>query len=378
MVQFSCIPLSLPRVAKKVSWWLVVFFWFLMLAPAQAALLLRVAIIQGVNQVKIGTSTAAVVRDASGRTLGQIPAMSSYYAEPRGGTVALDRWQTGQIWIEPSNGGYAYIGDRWYRGRIHIVPVSGNLTAVNIVDLEQYLYSVIGAEMSPSWPQEALKAQAVAARSYALYQRDRYGNSIYDVGDTQAWQVYKGLESETNTTQAAVEATKGQVLTYNGKIIEAVFHSSSGGHTENVEDVWSEPRPYLRGVPDYDAGAPVYEWSSSISRAQLSNLMGVGNISAIKPERTSSTGRVISVRAYGSDGERLFSGEQLQSLLNLRSTLFTINPNGNTFTIYGRGFGHGVGMSQWGAYNLASRGYNYQQILGHYYRNSALAQIKIN
>ncbi|WP_346341625.1 SpoIID/LytB domain-containing protein [[Phormidium] sp. ETS-05] len=291
--------------------------------------------------------------------------------------MALDRWQTGQILIEPSNGGYAYIGDRWYRGRIHIVPVSGNLTAVNIVDLEQYLYSVIGAEMSPSWPQEALKAQAVAARSYALYQRDRYSNSIYDVGDTQAWQVYKGLESEANTTQAAVEATKGQVLTYNGKIIEAVFHSSSGGHTENVEDV-SEPRPYLRGVPDYDAGTPVYEWSSSISRAQLSNLMGVGNISAIKPERTSKTGRVISVRAYGSDGERLLSGEQLQSLLNLRSTLFTINPNGNTFAIYGRGFGHGVGMSQWGAYNLANQGYNYQQILGHYYRNSALAKIKID
>jgi stage II sporulation protein D len=95
--------------------------------------------------------------------------------------------------------------------------------------------------MSANWPQEALKAQAVAARSYALYKRSTSGNSVYDVGDTTTWQVYKGLETEAPGTQSAVNATAGQVMTYGGKIILAVFHSSSGGHTENVEDIWTDP-----------------------------------------------------------------------------------------------------------------------------------------
>jgi stage II sporulation protein D len=369
------------------SWWLSGLLWLAIMAPAQAALELRVAIEDGVSQVKVGSSTKAVVRDASGRQLGEIAAMNAFVADPGQGKVTLDRWQSGQLWVEPTGGGYIFIGDRWYRGRALVVPTNSGLTAVNYVDLEHYLYSVLGGEMNGNWPQEALKAQAVAARSYALYQRQNAANETYDVGDTAGWQVYDGIEDESAGTQAAVNATTGQVLTHNGRIIEAVFHSSAGGCTENVEDVWVQALPYLRSVPDFDQGSPVYQWTKNFSRSELSaRITGVGNILALTPIKTTQCGRVMSMEVEGDAGRRTMKGDELRSALGLRSTLFTVVPEAAKgkaqsppvgFQVIGRGFGHGLGMSQWGAYNLAARGTRYQQILLHYYKGTTLAKIQV-
>ncbi len=367
-----------PKLQPLAYCWVALLLWLIAIAPAQASVLLRIAIENQVSQVKVGSSTRAIVRDSSGRTLGELPGMTAYMANSSGSGVALHNWQANQIYIQPTGDGYVFIGDRWYRGGISLVRTDGGLTAVNNVNLEHYLYSVIGAEMSPNWPLEALKAQAVAARSYALYQRERGKNPTYDLGDTQGWQVYKGLESEATSTYAAVDATAGQVMVHNGKIIEAFFHSSSGGHTENVEEVWTEARPYLRGVPDYDRGAPVYQWSTSVSASQLSNLIsGVGNIVSMQPEKTTKTGRVITMKVIGDSGQRAIGGEQIQRLLGLKSTRFSIQKANGVFQVYGKGFGHGVGMSQWGAHNLARAGANYQQILYHYYQNASLAKLQV-
>lgn len=380
-----------PLWESRHQWWLIALMWLMMVAPAQASLLLRVAIKQDVNEVTIGSSTSATVLDSAGRSLGQLEGMQASLARSTGSGVAIGGWQGNQIVIEPSGDGFVYIGDRWYRGNTVLVPTSGGLTVINQVDLEEYLYSVLGAEMSPSWPQEALKAQAVAARTYALYQRQKRGNSLYDLGNDTYWQVYQGVEKEANTTHAAVQATAGQVLVYNGQPIEAVFHSSSGGHTENVEDVWMEPRPYLRGVPDHDAGSPVYQWTETFTRSQLSSrISGVGNVLSMRPQRTSPHGRIQSMLIVGDAGQRTIDGEELRQALNLRSARFVVVPQGgpsaskNTvsnipsgFTIQGRGFGHGIGLSQWGAYNLASQGVNYQQIVLHYYQNANLAKIRV-
>jgi len=381
----------LLRLAQH-SWWMSFLLWLITIAPAQAALELRVAIEQNVNQVTVGSSTDAVVQDGAGRQLAQIPAMNALVAQSQHGRVQIDQWQAGEIWVEPKDGGYVYIGNRWYRGRTLVIPTGGGLTAVNYVDLEDYLSSVVGGEMPTNWNLEALKAQAVAARSYALYQRQMSANTVFDVGDTTEWQVYDGIKEETASTQLAVHTTEGQVLTYGGTIIEAVFHSSSGGHTENVEDVWTNPLPYLRAVPDYDEAAPVFQWTETISAERLRQLIpGVGNILALTPERTTPQHRVITMRVSGDRGTRIMSGTDLRQLLNLRSTLFTITPNslgqiastGNistlptSFQINGRGFGHGLGMSQWGAEGLASQGYTYDQILTHYYTNAVLARIQL-
>jgi len=350
-----------------------------MVAPAQAQLLLRVAIEDGVNQIKVGSTTKAVVRDGSGQPLGELAAMGGGVAQAKSGKVALGNWQGSQLWIDPSQNGNVWIGNAWYRGRVLLVPRNGGLTAINYVDLEEYLYSVLGAEMDGGWPQEALKSQAVAARTYALYKRQR-SNGIFDVGDDQTWQVYKGLITESAGTRSAVSATRGQVLIYNGQAILAAFHSSSGGHTENVEDVWNEPLPYLRGVPDFDQGTPVFEWTKTFSQADLSKrISGVGNITAMTPQRTSAYGSILTMKVVGDKGVRVISGEDIAAALGLRSTRFQVNRKSGTtsFQVTGRGFGHGVGLSQWGAYNLARAGYNYQQILAHYYRNTNLAKIDV-
>ena len=124
---------------------------------------------------------------------------------------------------------------------------SSGITVINDLNLEDYVASVVGKEMYPIWPLEALKAQAVAARSYAVFQQQHPKYQRFDVLSTTTSQVYAGLDGEANTTQAAAQATAGQVLTYQGKVIESVFHSASGGHTENSEDVWMRAVPYLRG-----------------------------------------------------------------------------------------------------------------------------------
>jgi stage II sporulation protein D len=382
---------SLVRSGRR-SWWFFALVWLVTIVPARAsAMELRVAIKDGVSQVKVGSSTPAVLRDGAYRTLGDIAAMNAFNAQSNGGKVALSRWQAGQIWIEPREGGYVFIGDRWYRGRTLLVPTSKGLIAINYVDLEHYLYSVLGGEMNGNWPPEALKAQAIAARSYALFKREHASNRIFDVGDTPTWQVYDGLVDESVGTQAAVEATKGQVLTYKGQIIEAVFHSSAGGCTENVEDVWTQVLPYLRSVKDFDQGSPVYQWTKTFSRRELSKrISGVGNIVSLEPERVTGCGRIVTMKVVGDRGTRSVSGESLRSALGLKSTLFRITPQTASasgkeksqslpvvFQVNGQGFGHGLGMSQWGAYNLAHQGANYLQILLHYYSNTTLAKIQV-
>ena len=355
--------------------------------PARAALELRVAIEQNASQVHLGTSTQGRLLDGRGQVIAQIPAGGGFIAQADGNVVNIHQWKDNQFWIEPTGDGVVFIGSKWYRGRTRVVAQPEGLTAVNYVDLEHYLYSVVGGEMPTQWPLEALKSQAVAARSYVLYRRDRNQSSIFDVGDTTAWQVYRGLEEEAPSTLAAVDATRGQVMTYNNRVIEAVFHSSSGGHTENVEDVWSSTIPYLRGVVDFDQAAPVYQWNKQVSADELEKTVsGVGNIFSLTPTATTPRGRVVTMKVTGDQGTKLVDGDDLRSSLGLRSTLFAIAPQSETsntqqapslFSIYGRGFGHGVGMSQWGAHGMASRGSGYQQILGHYYQGAALALVDV-
>ncbi len=382
----------------KNSWWLSLLIGLATLmelsvgaAAAQAALELRVAIKQDVDQVRVGSSTNAVLRDGSGQVLAEIPAMGALDARKEAGSITINQWRSGQVWVEPSADGYVYIGDRWYRGRALLVPTSSGLTAVNYVDLEQYLYSVLGGEMPSSWPIESLKAQAVAARSYALYQRQSSANTVFDVGNTTTWQVYRGLQDETSSTQAAVNATAGQVLTHGGRIIEAVFHSSSGGSTENSENVWVQAVPYLRSVQDFDQTAPVYQWVETFSADQIrQRITGIGNILRLEPERTTPSGRIITMRVVGDAGSRVMSGNEIRRALNLRSSLFAAAPQmgnvasaGNVasvprgFQVTGRGFGHGLGMSQWGAHGMAQQGMNYQQIVTHYYTGATLSRIQV-
>jgi len=357
--------------------WLSALLWLLIILPAQA-IDLKVAIEKDVDTIKIGSSTNAIVKDASGKQLGKLDPMSALAARLDGDTITLaDRVGAGELIIEPENNGYVWIGDRWYRGTTQLILQDDGITAINHVDLEQYLYSVVGAEAVSSWPIEALKAQAVAARSYALYKQSRESNGIYDVDTTIGTQVYKGLDSEYTTTHEAVNSTLGQIMTYDEKVILAAFHSSSGGYTENVEDIWTSPLPYLRAVVDYDHESPVFEWQQVIPVSKIQSLVaGIGKIKGLQPVKMTPHGRVITMDVTGDRGSATVSGKDLRRVLDLRSTLFRISTDGENLNVKGRGFGHGLGLSQWGAYYLAQKGINYHQILTHYYQSANLTKLE--
>lgn len=374
----------------KKSWWMVPLFWFVLAVPAYAQLPLRVAIEQDASQVKIGSSTNAALVDASGQAVETVPGMNAVIAESKEGLVSINQLRSPQFCIQPSDGGVVFIGDKWYRGSACIIKTSGGVTAVNYVELEDYLYSVVGAEMPTNWSLEALKAQAVAARSYVLYQRQNSANAVFDVGDTTRWQVYGGVEEETASTRAAVDTTRSQVVTYNGQIINAVFHACAGGYTENVEDVWSSPLPYLRAVRSPDEAISECQWSQLFTAQDFSRGLGyTGNIYDVAIT-LDDRGRVATLALNGSTGPMSIQGEDARKALGIRSTLFTIEPTRSrvaaagslpaaptSFRLIGRGNGHGIGMSQWGAKVLAEQGYNYAQILSHYYTGIELAVIEV-
>ncbi|GBF79650.1 SpoIID/LytB domain-containing protein [Aphanothece sacrum] len=368
-------PLRFLGFSFKSCSWLIGLLWVIFCLPGQATEL-RVAIQKGVNSVRVGSSTTAIVRDAGGKQLGELSPLNSFNATPDRTGVRLEQWQSNQLVIEPTLDGVVWIGDRWYRGKVRLLRQGNGVSAINLVDLEKYLYSVVGAEAYPTWPLEALKSQAVVARTYALYKSNTASNRFYDLDTTTKTQVYKGLETEHLSTFEAVNATIAKVLTYQGKIILAAFHSSSGGHTENVEDVWNSSLPYLRGVVDYDQQAPVFAWSKSFSASQLGSLLGgVGNVRSLVPERTTPHGRIITLKVVGNRGSRRITDDQLRQALDIKSTLFTVSTDNGTFQIDGRGYGHGIGLSQWGSYYLAQQGVLYDQILSHYYQNAQLTNL---
>jgi Sporulation protein and related proteins len=196
----------------KRSWWLTAVLWLVAIAPARAELDLRVSIERDVPAVQIGSNMVSVLKDGSGRVLGQLPQGTSLIATPDAAGLKVNDWQLSAVWLEPQNGGFVYIDNpndntrgRYYRGRVLVVPTAAGLTAVNYVDLEEYLYSVVGSEMPASWHLEALKAQAVAARTYALYQRQTSGNTVFDLGNTTRWQPTR-CRKEASSTIAAVRA----------------------------------------------------------------------------------------------------------------------------------------------------------------------------
>ncbi len=188
---------------------------------------MRVAIANGDKSLVVGTSTPGEILDARGKLLGKLPANQATNVLPNGSNLRLGKWDTPRgVWVKPTNGGYVFVGDRWYRGDLLLVSQGSGLLAVNYVDLESYITSVVGCEVSPSWPIDALKAQAIAARSYALVHYLRPAHSLYNLGNTERWQVYKGVSSEWNTTRQAVEETRGVFLSYKGGVVESMYAAS--------------------------------------------------------------------------------------------------------------------------------------------------------
>ena len=270
-----------------------------------------------------------------------------------------------------------WVNSKRYSGQIKIISRDKEILVVNHIGIEQYLNSVVGSEMPHKWHLEALKAQAIASRTYALKKQT---NALYDIDATQTNQVYNGLESSTYNTRKAVRNTRSLVITHKNKLINALFHSSSGGMTENSEDVWVNPYPYLVTVKDFDHKNPKIKWKKEVSKLELKKIFPIiGGIEQIKLLNISKTGRIRDLKISGIHGEKVITGKEFRSKLQLKSTLFRpiISDKDDAgknmqpypyLTISGLGSGHGVGMSQWGARYMANEGYKAKQILKYFYK----------
>lgn len=258
---------------------------------------------------------------------------------------------------------------------------SGNIVEV---PLEEYVAGVVAGEMPVTFETEALKAQAVAARSYVLKKIEQNYKNSYDVVDTVLNQVYLDDESLKNKWKDKYEEriqkikkvvldTKGEYLTYNGKVIEAFFFSTSSGLTENCEEVFVEALPYLRSVDShYDEISPVYETQKVINYTEFCNKLGIENVPLnINITKTTSTGRIKNITINGVN----FTGNQVTQKLGLRSNYFEIKQDNDNVIVTTKGYGHGVGMSQYGANGMAKEGYTYKDILNHYYTNVEISKI---
>lgn len=315
-------------------------------------------------------------------------------------TAAAIRWQAGAflvgreklrgevLMIRPAaKAGELSLDGRRYRGALELRHKGGGLTAVNIVPVDGYLRSVVPEEMPVDWPAEAIRAQSVAARSFALASRGRHASEGYDLCTTTHCQLYTGTAAEKSASNAAIKATRGEVLTYGGKPIEALFHTDSGGMTENSEDVWGSHVPYLRAARD--TPMKTMPWTKTISRADLERKLAakghdIGKVRslALSPlaigraakDRTAS-GRVKTMTVTGTKGTATLSGTTWRSLLGLKSTLFDVKLTKDAVTFTGYGSGHGLGISQWGAERMAAKGASYAEILHHYYTGTKLQQL---
>lgn len=361
------------------------------------------------------TSTANMVVLNSGN--GQVSTISANKGTSvgiRGGKIAVNGKAIDTVvTLKPTNSDAPFLFEgKGYRGGLTLRANNGTMMVINSVPLEEYLYGVVPQEVVPSWPAAALEAQAVAARTYALHTMEQNKGKLYDVSNSTDHQVYSGVSGEYQATTNAVNKTKGVVMLYNQRPINALFHSDGGGYTEDSVNVWGNDIPYLKGVKDYSTGTSTSNWIVTTSRQALESKLnaaskGVGKLKSIqltplgKPGQQTSdrgvSGRIKSATFIGTSGKTTVDGDSLRSILGLKSTLFDfyVNHNpakgtgkayhnftGNNDTVYikGHGWGHGLGMSQWGAAEMAKRATPgdanyYQTILRHYYSGITLKKM---
>jgi stage II sporulation protein D len=271
-------------------------------------------------------------------------------------------------------------------GLVHVIRKGGAALVINQVDLEEYVKGVVPAEVNSSWHPEMLKAQAVAARTYALYQQMLSATREYDVVASVQDQVYRGKQGIDAAVLKAVEDTRGLVLTYQGAPIYAAFSSTAAGLTEDAVNVWSKDYPYLKGVEcPFDLASPYYQWTASFRRELLEQNLRqqgfpIGTITALTPSSFSRGGRVATLRVVHTEGELLLRGEELRKSVGymvVPSTQFTVESVESEIVLSGYGAGHAVGMCQWGAKELAELGYPFSTILSYYYPDTQLQDMAL-
>lgn len=356
---------------------------------------IKIGLVTTTGSVFIGSNQDGIlINSFTNNVIGKIKKQDPYKVENINGLIKItDKSKIpigafrGPIKLIPEKNGFVCCNNRWYRGELLLLTngSKNNITIVNNVDLEDYLLSVVSSEIPSSWNKEALKAQAVAARSYSLGYLGRRIEKGYDLECTVEDQVYHGIASEKSSTSEAVQATKGIILLdSDNKPLIALYHSSGGGYTDGIENLWDKKpsnhiEKHIKPKPDYDDTSPHFKWFRDYNISDLNTSLmslNIGDIAKIQPMSRSPGNRIMWIKMTGSKGEALIRGEEFRRILKLPSSKFNITVDKKIVKFAGRGYGHGLGMSQWGAKALAEHGFNYEQILAHYYTEVKLTKIE--
>lgn len=371
---------------------------------------LRIGLVVGAPRVVIGGQDR-IAAVSEGKPVLTVPRMRKVTVVPDGRGILLNGDGSGAryeslTFVSLSPGRFVTVEGKPYRGVVEVWSRGGGVTAVNRVRLEDYLLGVVSRELGPRSPGEsaALRAQAVVSRTYALWNRGRAASQGFDLRATIADQTYGGVDAETPEGTAAVHATAGQILTYNGEPILALFHSTCGYATATPREVFRtvDNLPYLRSVSDrkgsnyYCDISPRFRWRVEwdggdllrVLRRTLPEVLGieselVDQIRDLRVAHTGPSGRVTELRIEVRRGEIPVFGPELRSVLLspdgsplLSSAVqFEVQRSGERVVkavATGAGSGHGVGMCQWGAIGRARAGQSYQEILAHYYPGTKL------
>jgi len=380
---------------------------------------LRVGLAVGLASVRLGgDGELFVTDDGNGQPVGAIAPGSVWTitvdSSPGFTFLRPDGTRTerhlGVSAVNVTEGRFAMANGRRYRGRINVVRDRSGLLLINRLPLESYLAGVLGLEMGPrrSNEREALLAQAVVARTFAVRNRGRWEASGFDATADTRDQVYTGVDGETAQVWEALRATTGQVVEYRGKIIDAYYHASCGGRTAAVEDVFrtAQRQPYLRSVSDASSGghafcdlAPHFQWREEWDGRTLRTILtrtlpavmtvsgdGLQPITDVQVTRTTSSGRVGELRVVFAHGDVRVTGPDVRSILRpgadrlLQSTAFRVfvTKDGGTVSrlvVQGTGAGHGVGFCQWGAIGRARAGQRYRDILTTYFPGTTVERL---
>lgn len=275
------------------------------------------------------------------------------------------------------------VNNRNYRDVIQVLKnPMGSLTVVNELDLEDYLKGVLPSEMNAQWPEEALKAQAVASRTYAVFKNIENQDFPFALSADVASQVYRGKASEHPAASRAVDKTKGEILVYRGKVFPAFFHSTCGGRTTRADYQWKvESHPSLQGIEcTFCRGSNVYAWKADFTAPEIQSLLSkkkypVSGIKSIAVEDIDLSGRPRFFSVKHTGGKLSIQANDFRVALGadrFKSTKVRIDREGGRFIFTGRGWGHGVGLCQYGAKRLAELGYGYEDILRYYYPDSEI------
>lgn len=283
-------------------------------------------------------------------------------------------------------GEFLYLNGAPYRGALIVMRGKKGLAVVNDVPLEAYVAGIINNEISSKWHKDSLKVQAVIARTYALHQKKKRSSEPYHVEGTVMGQVYNGASAEDAASFEAVRSTDGEMLFYDGAPALTVYHSNAGGMTDSSKEIWRSHHPYLVSVAsEYDSKDAKFRWELEMPRAALGASLAkagysIGDVASITVDTKTTAGRAKTIVIEDARGALIrLSAEDLRKALGysvIRSAMFevTVSDSEGLFVFKGKGSGHGVGLSQWGAKGMAEAGYSYKEILNHYYPGAQLVR----